>query len=302
MKNVVHQFLDLIGFKNKSNSRSKEMIDYKKLWKLLVSSKEVTILHVIQFQILKAIEASDGDLKRAKKLIILYLTKSFAPILNKSKLNNGRKEYDKMYSAISKLYWRVDEILNPSISFQRCCKELPGFYERRLKRANILGAPLKSMDEEQQKMYFDILKWLMSVDGECEFLEYCNRYYVYIFVRQDISEEYQLVQSAHAAMLAGYNLANDQNNSSPYTTGRNYAFNKKSERLTPKNLYFAVIGVPDLNSLKEVYNDCLKKELILSPFIEPDIGNELTAFATSPMYVTKRGEFLKYKLLNFNII
>ena len=98
---------------------------------------------------------------------------------------------------------------------------------------------------------------------------YINRQYCYIFVRQDISIEYQMVQAAHAAMLGG-----------------------RYNGISPENVYFQLIGVKNLEELLKAHN---KHGGYI--FIEPDIGNQATAFCTKVLNVVERRPLQKYGLL-----
>ena len=103
-------------------------------------------------------------------------------------------------------------------------------------------------------------------------------HYVYIFVRQDLSNEQQLVQSAHATLVLGSKL------------GKKY---------DPSELYFAVIGVPRLTSFCQVMKDLKKHGTEYECFYEPDQGNTMTAIATYPIKKEERGNLLEYPRLKF---
>ena len=110
-----------------------------------------------------------------------------------------------------------------------------------------------------------------------------HKHYVYIFVRQDISHEQQLVQSSHVALLLGSRL------------GR-----KIQNKYNVDDLYFAIIGVPHLKDFVQVQQDL--GELPYELFYEPDIGNQLTAIATYPIHYKdpiRKKKLAKYKLLKF---
>lgn len=101
--------------------------------------------------------------------------------------------------------------------------------------------------------------------------------YVYIFVRQDLSNEQQLVQAAHATLVLGNKLKNHD----------------------ASQLYFAVIGIPKLTDFCQVMKDLKKHGTDYVPFYEPDQGNTMTAIATYPIPKDQRGDLLNYKLLRF---
>ena len=105
-----------------------------------------------------------------------------------------------------------------------------------------------------------------------------NPFYCYIFVRQDLSKEQQLVQAAHATLVLGSKLG------------------KKHD---PSGLYFAVIGVPRLTSFCQVMKDLKKHGTEYECFYEPDQGNTMTAIATYPIPKEERGALMEYPKLKF---
>ncbi len=112
-----------------------------------------------------------------------------------------------------------------------------------------------------------------------------EKHYVYIFVRQDISAEQQLVQSSHVALMLGSRL------------GRRFQGDQKKYKID--DLYFTVIGITTLKDFVQVQKDL--SEFQYECFYEPDIGHEMTAIATYPIHHKKRGTLrTKYKLLKFN--
>lgn len=136
-------------------------------------------------------------------------------------------------------------------------------------------------DEELQK-YKSIIGSLRARYSVTRSSEYQNRYYVYTFVRQDIAPEYQLVQAAHAAARMGHRQ------------GREEIANDFFDEL-----YFAVIGVANDAEMATAIKDCKEIGLKVYPFYEPDIGNVLTAFSTSPVRAPERKRLLSYKKLKF---
>lgn len=136
----------------------------------------------------------------------------------------------------------------------------------------ILGEPIEKFfsSEEELDMFKDILE---------TFTFDFDRVYTYVFVRQDLSPEYQLVQAAHATMVLGQKMPSHYN---------------------PKETYFTVIGVPNEWELKEVKRILNENGFPFEEFIEPDIGDEITAVATHPIHWLKRKPLKSYKLLTFS--
>lgn len=102
--------------------------------------------------------------------------------------------------------------------------------------------------------------------------------YVYIFVRQDLSKEQQLVQAAHVTLVLG----------------------NKLKHKNVENLYFTVIGIPQLSDFCKVMKDLKKHGTEYVTFYEPDQGSTLTAIATMPILKSERRNLLEYKLLRFS--
>lgn len=102
-----------------------------------------------------------------------------------------------------------------------------------------------------------------------------NPDYVYIFVRQDLSREQQLVQAAHVALVLGNKLN------------------------CPKvdDIYFQVCGVPQLIDFRGVMDTLNTRSLKFETFYEPDQGNTLTAIATHPIPKDERGNLRDFPLL-----
>lgn len=92
--------------------------------------------------------------------------------------------------------------------------------------------------------------------------------YIYFFTRQDISYEQQLVQTAHAASCARQVFDFD-------------AFQQ----------HFIVFGLPDEVALQAKFRALVNEGVRVIDFREPDIGNQMTSFATVPM----RGSFARRK-------
>jgi hypothetical protein len=104
-----------------------------------------------------------------------------------------------------------------------------------------------------------------------------EKFYSYFFTRQDIFPEYQLVQTAHAALELGHRLTKEQ----------------------VKNLHFACCGVEDLIELKRVAQDLDMLGHKYVSFYEPDLRGELTSIGVYPIADSARGVLRDHKLLRF---
>lgn len=102
--------------------------------------------------------------------------------------------------------------------------------------------------------------------------------YTYVFVRQDIPIEQQLVQASHACQISGMEFG-------------------KPEK-TPS---IVMIGVKDQAELLDVSERLNRHEISHHAFYEPDFGPMgYSALATCPLLTKKeRRVFNKYKLYKF---
>lgn len=214
------------------------MKDFTAIWKNLADHKVITCRHMIQLCILRAMR-SKGDTEAVLKHL---LHKAFTP----------RKYSAQPYYAI--------ECTPADVGIN--------YYNNA-----ILGERLDSIFENAEEIE-EFNSWATRLRRPGKLI----RYYSYFFTRQDISPEYQLVQTAHAALELGNQLKPEQ----------------------VKDLHFTCCGVVDLEGLYQVQNvlDLLGYHYVA--FREPDIGNELTAIAVEPIAENKRGILRNYKLLTFN--
>jgi len=96
--------------------------------------------------------------------------------------------------------------------------------------------------------------------------------YVYVFVRQDMSKEYQIVQACHACL--------------------------EVEKV-PAETHLILIGVKNQLELLEVAEKLTAKAIGFEMFFEPDYETGHSALTTEPIYGARRLVFKKYKLLKF---
>lgn len=229
------------------------MKDIKKIWTALVQSKQATARNHIEYALLRAVTAKKVDPVTLAKLL---LAKSFTPITKQIKLDNGRTPMSGLYR---------NKPIGPRGIFG-------ALYDKNIPILGTTVAELFIGCEDEYNAYVKLIEAVFPLDGKQPTF---NHEYVYIFTRQDMTPEQQLVQSAHATLVLGSKLA-----------GRDVS-----------ELYFAVIGVPDLAGLSSVIKDLGDIEYVT--FYEPDIGNTMTSIATMPIPYRKRGKLLKYSKLSF---
>ncbi len=119
-----------------------------------------------------------------------------------------------------------------------------------------------------------------------------DKYYAYFFTRQDISPEYQVVQTAHAAFKLGVN-SQRWSDSMPPTPNQ-----QVNEGVDPDETYFTVIGVRNLDALEAVRTILVKFDMEYEDFFEPDLnGGEITSIGVYPIHENERGPLLAFNLL-----
>lgn len=112
--------------------------------------------------------------------------------------------------------------------------------------------------------------------------------YVYIFVRQDISPEQQIVQASHVTLKLGYTQRSEEVEKECEGT--------LTEWLDPDNTYFTVVGVRDPEALNAVKMILCQFGVEYVDFFELDIDS-FTAVATVPIAECNRGPLLAFNLL-----
>jgi hypothetical protein len=228
----------------------------KTLWKSLADSKSITAVNVIQYGILRALATNAPDKITIAKRI---LRRSFTPVTRQVKLANGHPAFNAM-----------DKSVNNASSFIERYNRTTYKWEK--SPALMLGVPSNELltpeEIEEYNTIYDAVRKTGAI----------ARHYSYFFTRQDIFNEYQLVQTAHVALELGNKLPPE----------------------AIKDLHFTVCGVPDLEALRDVQKLLETWNAPHVVFREPDIGNQLTSIGVYPVAEHKRGVLKSYNLLRFN--
>lgn len=129
-------------------------------------------------------------------------------------------------------------------------------------------------DENRATMHYNRLYRTLTMEDDE--MTYTQDYtpYVYVLVRRDLSPEQITVQSCHAAIEAA--------------------------SLIPPDLehpHLVVCGVNNETQLEQAAARLEKAEILFREFREADIGDQLTAIATQPIFGEDRRHFKKYKCL-----
>lgn len=117
-----------------------------------------------------------------------------------------------------------------------------------------------------------------------------EKLYTYIFTRQDLSPEQQIVQSSHAAMQLGYELGlrPPEEASTQFIT---------SFCADPSDVHFTIVGVRNVEALLGVKQILKQFNFEYEIFFEPDDGGQPTSIAVYPVEESKKGPLLAFNLL-----
>jgi len=123
------------------------------------------------------------------------------------------------------------------------------------------------------------------------------KFYTYVFVRQDLSPEQQLVQAAHATFLLGVQSQRVDTDFDLFRAGIIPCL--MNESINAAETYFTVVGVRDLRALQAVRDILIKFGYLFEMFFEPDIKpeGEYTAIATYPITENHRDVLMAFNLL-----
>lgn len=238
------------------------MINFVQQFKTLAQAKDLRSLDMVQYAILRAMRAKTPQtIEDRVKIASTFLRRHFTSVSRRQLLDNGVDP--------TRAIRRATELAKNSQVILRHHQDVFFGFD---------AAPEKAQREILLYKNIAVALW----DLYREPADLYTRHYVYIFVRQDMSPEYQLVQAAHASAKMGQRL------------GSNGIDQGKFDEL-----YFSVIGVPDLPALAKALEDFKQRGIKTHTFIEPDVGNVMTAFASEPVWSHDRKGLLAYKRLVF---
>ncbi len=231
------------------------MKDFRPQWKALVRERKVTVEDVLFKCILRAMLAKSQycDFRGIALRQLKYeVTKCF---VYSHRVHNEpyiavRHAAEHLYSRIFGTYDFQDRFTNKHI-------HLLDYFETQ---------------EELEDFRFCVT----SLMGPENFM---SKKYVYFFVRQDLSKEQVVVQTAHAASVIASKFTN----------------------LDWSKVSFVVIGVASEDELEDIVQFDFDDRISYIQFREPDIKNQVTAIATHPICANSPSrKWLKnYKLLTF---
>jgi hypothetical protein len=227
------------------------MKDFRPQWKALARECKVTVEDVLFNCILRAMYNSRYDDDYGVSKLKVELTKSF---VYSHRVHNEpyiavRLAAEHLYSRIFGAYDFQDRFTNKHI-------HLLDYFET----------------QEELGDFKFLLTGLMGPEN------LMSKQYVYFFVRQDLSKEQVVVQTAHAASVIASKIPDKD-----WT-----------------KISFVVIGVASEEELADVVF-AIEPSIANIKFREPDIKNQVTAIATYPMNANNpnRKWLKRYELLTF---
>ena len=225
--------------------------DYKAAWKALANERKNTVTDHITYCLFKAMNSKVESFEEKREIAIHLIRKALPPVTTATKLANGRSPFDTI------TYYGNNGILAISTNF-------------------IFGQDVNKILTVEE---IEELKALRASITRKDLI----RKYSYFFTRQDMFEEYQLVQTSHAALELGAAIG-------------------AVEPESIKGLHFTCCGVSTLYELEEVEKVLKSMKVPYVVFREPDIGNQKTAIGVFPLQEHKRGLLRNYGLLKFDTI
>lgn len=116
-------------------------------------------------------------------------------------------------------------------------------------------------------------------------------YYSYIFVRQDLTIEQQIIQTGHVTMMTGFLMKGAKDfDRIDHPTGT-----VPFHRRLPQSTHYVLVGVKNEQALRAVEDVLTKFGFIYNIFNEPDVG--YTAICTWPVDENDRGPLLAFNTL-----
>jgi hypothetical protein len=233
------------------------MKDYREVWRDLANGDGPTAHDAFVRCLIKAARAKvDGNDVTRTDVAVSLLQGAFSPITNENKLNNGQRPFGTLYAVIHYHYLcvRLGEVIS------------------------LGGVPLTDMMSGDEFNEFKLIVAGLHVMAKDDTLvDVMKKRYVFTFVRQDISEEQQLVQTAHATGKGGAAF------------GSGYA-----------SAHFVVVGVPDGISLKLARVDVDRHfKTVGFDDVLSSGKSDLTSFTTAPITSGRKRALSGYDKLSF---
>lgn len=227
------------------------MQNFTNVWKSLAKAKQITAADVFIYNIFRAMVAKN----LSKEGVALgLLQRAFTPVTKPIKLASGRRPYD----VLDKV-WRQINIQEYELN-QFKSKDSP----------TTLRECLETVEEI--KLYNRLKDTVTQELGK-----HSKDFYTFIFVRQDLSREQQVVQSNHATLVLGSKLID----------------------YDPTKLNFVLCGAKDLHEIEQIKASVNWNGIETVEFTETDLNNEVTAIASFPMSVSKKRCMRRYKILTY---
>jgi hypothetical protein len=229
------------------------MKNFRSTFKSLAHDKGTDSAVILQYAIMRAMSAKTNQ--DPIEIAGLIIQKSFSPITDINKLNNNQWHR-----------WKAIEIAVNKTQNDIAAGRMTGL--------------LSDIETPFEAAQFNMI--LDKINEEANLDDFpVEKKYTYIFVRTDLSQEQVCVQSAHATLQLGFELAK---------TGMN---------IDVENLNFVVCSATDEDDLVKIEEFFNLFNVHTVPFIEENFT--MTAFATYPISERfKNKNFQHFQLLSYH--
>lgn len=246
------------------------MKQYKSVWQQLAKSHTITSTDVFHYCLIRAINSKTESYEEKLAVTLYYLHKAFTAVTNENKLSNGWPAYHAVRLA-------SNHVGTYAIQNHDYTKEAIN--------------PWHCLDTQAEKDLF----LQLEKDSIQELCKTADDKYTFIFVRQDMTPEQQMVQATHIVeavtkdMIFSHILSLDAENrgllSSEYMVAKFPTCNH------------VLVGVKDTTELENIARELSEHHIPWISFSEPDMNMELTALATWPMSRDEKRFLRSQKLL-----
>jgi len=227
------------------------MKDYKSYYRELARNNKNTLTHNIVLAAFKALNARSNSNKL--DIFLALLARAFTPVTNSTKLANGSQPYHKVAALLSGGRW---------------------YYSNGDIAATLMTVVQSEISDDAEivKTYRELFKAAFEkINGVSRLPE---THYSYVFVDPNLSASQRIVQTNHATIELGYELA--------------------KQNISVKELHLVLCPLDSSEELELVLET---NKIANIKFQEPDLGNQITAIATWPIARSQKGVLKKFPIL-----
>ena len=238
-----------------TNTLQNTLPTFEEYWKAKAVSNKLTREDFIVRALVKAIRAKNHSGLMLHELTEILLQKYFTPVINETKLNNGRKPYDAIWHGFQNVIYSINTT---------------NVTEKNTHYVGTKPLEFQISDEELAQMK-EIIKTLKANSKLDESVNIPT--HVYTFVREDISPVQQAVQAGHSLLKLGKL--------------------KAGNGMNPDETYLILCEAYNEDDLMWIQGHLTNNDIDYVDFREPDMHNELTAISTVPVSYKQRQRFFR---------